>query len=302
MRALQELHPNWVFCHESAALAFGLPVPFERIDAIHVVTSQSNRNASSGTIRWHIVRDDEFTTVQGLRVTSITRTVYDCMRTAHFKQALAVADGALRLTGERPNAFVARFKRLGGGHAGVRHAIRTMHYADAHSESAGESIARATMIELGFALPQLQVELPQPFNRGRVYRVDFLWTRLDGSRVIGEFDGMQKYEDDALRNGRTPLRVLADEQHRESQLTLYGMPIARFSYKDAMDSKRLAIPLKRYGIPQSNEIARTERRLARSKSIAAQIFTVEPLDPEAGHATSSASGTNLRSSTTPQSL
>lgn len=102
MRALQELHPNWVFCHESAALAFGLPVPFERIDAVHVVTSQSNRNASSGTIRWHIVRDDEFTTVQGLRVTSITRTVYDCMRTAHFKQALAVADGALRLTGERP--------------------------------------------------------------------------------------------------------------------------------------------------------------------------------------------------------
>ena len=41
---------------------------------------------------------------------------------------------------------------------------------------------------------------------------------MDGSRVIGEFDGMPKYEDAALRGGRTPMRVLADEQHREAQL------------------------------------------------------------------------------------
>ena len=37
MRALQELHPNWVFCHESAALALGLPISLDRADTIHVV-------------------------------------------------------------------------------------------------------------------------------------------------------------------------------------------------------------------------------------------------------------------------
>ena len=296
MRALQELHPNWVFCHESAALALGLPISLDRADTIHVVTSRANRNASCGAISWHIVENDKSVTVRGLRVTSLARTAYDCMRTSGFKHALAAADGALRLTGERPSSFVSRFKRMNKGHAGVRHALRTMYYADARSESAGESFARATMIELGFALPQLQVELPQPFNRGHAYRVDFLWTRLDGSKVIGEFDGMQKYEDAALRKGRSSLRVLADEQHRESQLTLYGMPIMRFSYRDVMEPNIFEALLRRYGIPQSDEIARKEHRLARSKSLEALMFTVESLaDPTSDLAITSPSEADLRS-------
>lgn len=276
-RTLQELHPQWVFCHETAAAAYGLPVSLESLSVVHVASSRPNRNPSSGIIRWHVVNDDVPASVDGLRVTSLTRTTFDCMRTADFKQALAVADGALRRSGERPNAFATRFKRISSTHTGTSHAIRTMRYADAQSESGGESIARATMIEQGFALPRLQVALPQPLDRSRTYRVDFLWTRIDGNNVIGEFDGMQKYEDTTLRNGRSPLRVLADEQHRESQLTLYDMPIVRFSYRDVMNERAFANLLKQYGIPQSDEIARTEHRLARSKSTTAQLFTIEPL-------------------------
>lgn len=155
-----------------------------------------------------------------------------------------------------------------------------MRYADARSESGGESIARAAMIRQGFALPELQVALPQPLNPRRTYRVDFLWTRLDGSKVIGEFDGMQKYEDKALRGGRSSLRVLADEQHREAQLTLYGMPIVRFSYKDVANTGRFVELLNRYGIPRSDEAARAERRLAHSRSASAQMFSVLSLSDE----------------------
>lgn len=275
MRSLQALHPDWTFCHESAAVAFGLSVPFERLGDVHVATSRANRTSSTGTIRWHVVERDEFVFRQGLRVTSLPRTTFDCMRTARFGHALAVADSALRLTGSRPSSFVSQFRRISNGHAGTRHAIRTMYCADAQSESGGESLARAAMIEQGFALPRLQVALPQPMDGERSFRVDFLWTRLDGSHVIGEFDGMQKYEDASLRNGRSPLRVLADEQHRESQLTLYGMPIARFSYYDVLRPAVFASILDRYGIPRSDEIARAERRLARSKSASALLFTVE---------------------------
>ena len=152
--------------------------------------------------------------------------------------------------------------------------MRTMHYADARSESGGESIARAAMIQHGFALPELQVALPRPLDRRRSYRVDFLWTRLDGSRVIGEFDGMQKYEDAALRGGRTPMRVLADEQHREAQLTLYGMPIMRFSSKDVANTGRFVKLLDQYGIPRDDETARVVRRLSRSRSTSAHVFAV----------------------------
>lgn len=274
MRTMQSLHPEWTFCHESAAVVFGLPVSYDRLDAVHVATSRSRRNANSKDVRWHVVEDDESVVVRGLRVTSLPRTVFDCMRTADFGQALAVADGALRASRTSACSFVAQFKRMGGSYAGSTRAVRTMRYADALSESGGESIARAAMIRQGFALPELQVSFPQPMNEKRSFRVDFLWTRLDGSKVVGEFDGFQKYEDPTLLNGRSPLRALADEQHREAQLTLYGMPIVRFSYQDVADEARFAKLLERYGIPRSEEIARAQRRLERSRSTAAQIFAV----------------------------
>ena len=181
LRTLQNLHPDWVFCHESAAVVLGLPVPFEKLDFVHVATTLANRNAAAGIVKWHIVDRNEPVIVQGLRVTSLQRTVFDCMRTADFKQALAVADASLRLSGNASNAFVSYFKRIGGTCTGAPRAVRTMRYADARSESGGESIARAVMIQQGFALPELQVALPQPLNPRRMYRVDFLWTRLDGS-------------------------------------------------------------------------------------------------------------------------
>ena len=56
------------------------------------------------------------------------------------------------------------------------------------------------------------------------------------------------------------------------------MPIVRFSYKDVVDAARFTTLLKRYGIPQSDEIARFERRLARSRSTSAQFFAVCNLD------------------------
>ena len=202
------------------------------------------------------------------------------MRTSGFEQALAVADSALRMSGKPSSWFVSRFKRLGSGHAHVADAVRTMYHADPLSESGGESIARAVMIRQGFALPELQVALPRPLDRRRSYRVDFLWTRLDGSRVIGEFDGMQKYEDAALRGGRTPMRVLADEQHREAQLTLYGMPIMRFSSKDVANTGRFVKLLDQYGIPRDDETARVVRRLSRSRSTSAHVFAVCALHDE----------------------
>ena len=39
LRAMQTLHPTWTFCHESAALAFGLSVSHEKLNEVHVVTS-----------------------------------------------------------------------------------------------------------------------------------------------------------------------------------------------------------------------------------------------------------------------
>lgn len=167
-------------------------------------------------------------------------------------------------------------------HRGVWKAVRAMRLADPRSESGGESIARGAMIELGYALPELQVPFERPLGGDRAFRVDFLWTRDNGSGVIGEFDGMQKYENPALRNGRSSVRALADEQHREAQLSLYGMPIVRFAYRDVVQPGRLGRLLDLYGIPRSEEAARFNREAERRRLGTAVTFQVMRFDGPVG--------------------
>lgn len=59
----------------------------------------------------------------------------------------------------------------------VRTALTTLQYADARAESGGESVARAVMIETGFAPDWLQYELTDPFDSAKPIRTDFAWER-----------------------------------------------------------------------------------------------------------------------------
>ena len=276
LRALQTLHPDWVFCHGSAGVVFGLPLSYAAIEKVHIATSKERRNRSGDSVSRHVMPSGDFVIINGIRVTTLERTAFDCMRTADFCRALAIADAALRLDRAHEHRFATFFKMTGRHCPGARHAMRTLLYADARSESAGESIARAAMIEGGFALPDLQVELPRPMEKGRVYRPDFRWMREDGTYVLGEFDGVTKYTDPLLRNGRTAVEAFAEERRRESQLSLYGMPIVRFGWKDVVNRTAFYRLLHRFGVPQSAAIAEEVRDLARSRTASAKTFCYVP--------------------------
>ena len=153
LRSLQELHPEWVFCRESAAAAWGLPVSYADLEVIHVATDAANRRGRYGDVAWHAVEDDDGVTVHGIRTTSLERTVFDCLRSERFGQGLAVADAALRIPRATRAGFIRYFLGMQKAHRGVWKAVRAMRLADPRSESGGESIARGAMIELGYALP-----------------------------------------------------------------------------------------------------------------------------------------------------
>lgn len=286
IRALQALHPEWVFCHGSAAVALGLPVSYEAIEKIHIVTSRRQRARSLAWLRRHTVEGDRIVVANGVRVTSPQRTVFDCMRGAEFARALAVADAALR-AGIVSKGSLRSFVLANGRHRpGARHTLRTLNYADPLSESAGESIARAVALEGGFALPRLQIEMPDPIDPATRYRPDFCWVREDGTRVLGEFDGLVKYRDPACLNGRTTLQALADERKREARLSLYGMPIVRFGYRDVMNRSRFYRLLESYGVPRCEKLAGAIARRARSRSVSGTVFAFFelPSDADAGEA------------------
>lgn len=73
------------------------------------------------------------------------------------------------------------------------------------------------MIERGWQTPELQIELFDPVEPGRPYRVDYLW-RVEDRLIIGEFDGFVKSEK-AAEEGKLA-KAQFDERQRESRLSL----------------------------------------------------------------------------------
>jgi len=262
IRALQKLHPNWVFCGPSAAVVYGLAVSYSLLDNICVATTRKahvNANGARGIVRY-AVEGDSITEVDGIRVTSVSRTVFDCIRHAGFREGLAVADSVLYKKLAMQDELIEQFSRMPSKMDGRSKAIDVMRLANGLAENGGESVARAVMIERGFRLPQLQKKVPNPVDRSDCYRVDFYWDLGDGNEVIGELDGHEKYLNPRMTNGKDIVEVMTDERLRESRVCGSGAKVMRFSYANVLDRAWFTRLLCCYGIPRDADIPQVAMR------------------------------------------
>lgn len=252
IRGLAALHPSWVFCGPSAALVHGLRVSYARVAETHVcVRSGVSVRTCRGIRRYRGSKEQRVCMVDGVRVTTVEETVFDCLRSLPFCEGVAVADSYLRNTGRsRVKLVDMLLSRASMRQHGIDRALYAARLADRRSESGGESIARATIYELGYAMPDLQVEISDPLDGVVAYRADFLWTLPDGSRVAGELDGREKYVNPVMAGSRDVVDVLADERLRESRISASGVTVARFSFADVCDRKRFAKILDCYHVPR----------------------------------------------------
>lgn len=212
------IHHGTFFSHRSAALLLGLPV-FLRNDTLVEVVRTMGGHATT-TTRLHaraaVLQPEDEHCIDGLPVTSLTRTTLDLVRTLPFAQAVMVADAALRLGANRD----VLLGRLQPGR-GCRMAERALLFADAASESAGESESRAVIAGAGLPVPELQVEIRD--GRGHfVARPDFLWR---GKRVVGEYDGEGKYSG---AFGVAPSQAFRLEKERQAALEGLGYFVLRW--------------------------------------------------------------------------
>ncbi len=255
VRTLAAKHPGWTFCLYSAAVLFGLSVSNRLLGTPHILGSRTSGRGRASALAVPIVHNAgprEAVLADGVRATPLLQTLLDCCLDASFADGLAIADSALRLYGIGREVFVEFVAEHGRRRHGVSKAQAVARFADGRAESGGESIARATMIEAGFALPELQVKLVDPVDAAS-FRVDFLWRTPGSGCIIGEFDGRQKYrfgQDDA-RSSDIDVVVwnFARERKREARLSACG-PIVRFGYADVMAPGRLASLLDAYGVPR----------------------------------------------------
>lgn len=135
------------------------------------------------------------------------------------------------------------FQNDGGrSRAGVR---RRVEFADPLSASAGESYSRALICAAGFEAPALQHEIWD--DRGLIGYSDYYWHSV---RIVGEFDGVDKYLKPEYLKGRSASQAVVDEKYREDRIRATGCGVIRWVWDDLMAPGRLERKLAVAGIPR----------------------------------------------------
>ena len=111
---------------------------------------------------------------------------------------------------------------------GIRRAREAVARLDELAESPLESISRLRILESRLPRPCLQRNIFDSAGRW-LARTDFLW---DVAGVVGEADGLEKYDDIASQ----PLRR---EKVRQELLERAGLGVVRWDWPDAADPARL---------------------------------------------------------------
>ena len=99
------------------------------------------------------------------------------------------------------------------------------------------------MIQNGFPVPTLQ----KPFHddRGLIGYPDFGWEEI---KLLGEFDGYEKYSSQQYLKGKTPSEVVVAEKNRENRLRALGYNVVRWVWDDLREEKRLIALLRNAGL------------------------------------------------------
>jgi hypothetical protein len=214
-RAYAASSPTAVFAHETAAALHGLPLFRVTDERLHTATTARAASSTRNVMRHRgALEHADVVTLEGVHVTSLSRTVFDLIRRLPYEAGVALADAALKKAerarprgAEELRGLVDERLQRAAGQRGVRRGRTVLAFADPRSDSSGESASRWFLRVIGFRSFRLQVPFCGP--KGQQWSVDL---QFDGN--LGEFDGAFKYSDPAFLRGRTPRQALLEEKER----------------------------------------------------------------------------------------
>ena len=220
-----------VLSHASAAQLHGIQLWEPNLRTVQVTRPGSgggHRHRNLHTFRAGLEPAD-IVTVNGYMVTSPARTVVDLARQLPFEKAVVAADAALHdgLTtlDELLHEVTAAARR-----PGMCRARDVVNFAEARTESVGESRSRVLLWRGGLPTPQPQFKIRS--EGGDVLaRSDFGWEEF---RTVGEFDGAQKYGR-LLIPGEPPGDKIYQEKLREDRIRDAGWQVARWTWDELQD-------------------------------------------------------------------
>jgi hypothetical protein len=153
--------------------------------------SRADRHSPTGILaHTYDLAPDECCVVDGMRVTTPTRTAFDIGRTMPRDRAVAHLDALIQATELKvPDVLALADRRTGG--RGVRMLRTALEYADGGAESPQETRVRLLLADSGLPRPETQIEFTDEFGVVRI-RVDMGWREW---RVAVEYDGVQHWSD-----------------------------------------------------------------------------------------------------------
>lgn len=241
----------------SAAVIHGLPLyrlAPKRVELL-IATPRHIHSSPDVLRREGVLPSSDVTRVDGIPVTTLERTVVDMARSVTLEAAVCVADAALRKVAVRRNVqnedLAAAWRdRMNGqlvqarGQRGIRQARWVVAFADGRAHLPGESTSRVQLHRIGFR--DLDLQVPVPASGSGTYWLDFGLNDVD---AFGEFDGVEKYTNAALRSNRTIEQVMLDEKRREDWIRgTTGRRVLRWGDADAATAAALATRLRAFGV------------------------------------------------------
>ena len=224
---VRQSSPEAVASHISAAVVHDLPTWNDSLGRVHLSRDRTGgaRQRRYSEIHSAVLPDPDVVIVNGIRVTSLARTVVDLGCSLSMERAVAAGDAALR-RGVDP-AELAELLERGRGRRGIARACRSIAFLDGRSESAGESVSRVKFHLIDLPKPDLQYDVYNADGRWMA-RTDFWWEDFN---TVGEFDGRIKYGR-ALQPEQPIEDVLFDEKLREDAVRDQGKQMARWIWGD----------------------------------------------------------------------
>src|SRR5690625_154966 len=181
---------------------------------------------------------------------SLPLAVLDTVGQSDFASAVVILDAVLagRHRGDLDydaQSFAPWLDCLPSGRARSRWNT-ALAFADALSESPGESLSRVVIAQLGFQVPTLQYEIR--LHGGAHARTDFCW---EDAGIVGEFDGKQKYTRSRELSGDSATDVVVEERRREHAIEQQGYRMVRWVWDELWNADRMSALLRNAGVPRA---------------------------------------------------
>ena len=223
---------DYVFSHDSAAIAQRMGAPDPARAQTHITRRKVHGDADRAGIKHHLApyTDAQVTVVDGLPVLDLARTGLDMAREHGLVAGTACCDAALRLGASRGDLRAAREPMWCWPESKVMDAAIAI--ADPGAESWLESAGRVLVTGLNIGRPETQFGLFDG-RRDRVVRPARRPSHLRGRR------SWQVRPVETCR-GQDPDQVLWEEKKRQDFITGFKLGVSRITAHDCYVDQRAA--------------------------------------------------------------